>query len=83
MSDFSIRADARDSLIAMGPDIEAAIIEQFPMVADQGIKGELLAVLKKVGTEKSLAFLEGLINSNDFTVKFPAQQALDAIRSRL
>ncbi len=83
MSDFSIRADARDALIAMGPDIEAAIIEQFPMVTDQGIKGELLAVLKKVGTEKSLAFLEGLINSNDFTVKFPAQQALDAIRSRL
>jgi hypothetical protein len=58
-------------------------MKTFPQITDASARNDLLEVLKKVGTEKSVDFLEKLATSNDFSVKNNAQQALDAIRARL
>ena len=82
-TDNVVRRDVKEALIAIGAPIEQPILENFDKITDGQAKNELLEVLKKVGTEKSVAFLEKLATSNDFSVKSNAQQALDAIRARL
>jgi hypothetical protein len=58
-------------------------MKSFPQITDASARNDLLEVLKKVGTEKCVDFLEKLATSNDFSVKNNAQQALDAVRARL
>ncbi len=83
MTDHVVRGDLKEALIAIGAPIEEPIMKTFPQISDASARNDLLEVLKKVGTEKSVDFLEKLATSNDFSVKSNAQQALDAIRARL
>ncbi len=83
VTDFVVRNDVKEALISAGPAVEQPILDTFAKIGDSSAKNELLEVLKKVGTEKSVDFLEKLATSNDFSVKSNAQQALDAIRARL
>ena len=83
MTDSVIREELKEAMIALGAPIEEPILKAFPQMTDPTIKNALLEVLKKVGTEKSVDFLEKLATSNDSAVKRNAQQALDAIRARL
>ncbi|MFN9718498.1 MAG: trypsin-like peptidase domain-containing protein [Planctomycetota bacterium] len=83
MNDFTVRSESRDALIEMGSETESVILDEFPMVKDSSVKRELLSVLKKIGTSKSVKFLEQLAASDDFSVKLPAEEALNAVRSRL
>jgi hypothetical protein len=83
MTDHGVRSQLKGALIEIGPPIEEPIMKSFPQFTDVSAKNDLLEVLKKVGTEKSVDFLEKLATSNDFSVKNNAQQALDAIRARL
>ena len=83
VTDSVVRNDVKEALIAIGPDIEKPILENFSKIGDSAAKNELLEVLKKVGTEACVDMLEKLATSNDFSVKNNAQQALDAVRARL
>jgi hypothetical protein len=83
MSDLSVRIEVKNKLIAMGSQVEAPIMEGFPKINDSLLKITYLEILRKVGTRDSIDFLEGLTRSNDLAIKLNAQQALDAIRSRL
>lgn len=83
MTDHTVRTQLKDALIEVGPSIEDPILKTFSQISDASAKNDLLEILKKVGTEKSVDFLEKLATSNDFSVKSNAQQALDAIRARL
>ena len=83
MTDHVVRSQLKDALIEVGPPIEEPILKTWPQITDASARNDLLEILRKVGTEKSVDFLEKLATSNDFSVKSNAQQALDAIRARL
>ncbi len=83
ITDFAVRTDVKESLISIGAPVEPAVLESIEKIGDSSARNELFEVLKKIGTEKSVSLLEKLASSNDFSVKSSAQQALDAIRSRL
>jgi serine protease Do len=79
----SLRDAAKDALIAFGPEAEQAIIEGFGGLQDSTAQSACLDVIKKIGTEKSVPFLEQLTSGGNASVKHNAEQALNAIRSRL
>ncbi len=83
MSDSAIRDDIRQALIEAGPAVEPSILAGFDKLSDSSARRELLEVLKKVGTVKCETFLEKLATSGDDSLRNNAQQALDAVRSRL
>jgi S1-C subfamily serine protease len=83
MTDHVVRGDLKEALISIGAPIEEPVMKSFPQITDASARNDLLEVLKKVGTEKCVDFLEKLATSNDFSVKNNAQQALDAVRARL
>ena len=83
MNNISMRHDLKKKLIAAGPVVEEPVLESFDSVKDAGVRRDLVEVLQKVGTEKSISMLEGLATGSDFSMKFPARRALDAIRARL
>jgi len=82
-SDSVVRSTVKETLISIGPPIEKTILDNFEKITDGLARNDLLEVLKKVGSEKCVDFLEKLATSNDFSVKHNAQQALDAVRARL
>ena len=79
----SLRDAAKDALIAFGPESEQAIIEGFGSLSDFSAQSACLDVIKKIGTEKSVPFLEQLTTGGNGLVKHHAEQALNAIRARL
>jgi serine protease Do len=79
----SLRDAAKDALIAFGPASEQAIIEGFGSLQDFTAQSACLDVIKKIGTEKSVPFLEELTSGGNGLVKHHAEQALNAIRARL
>lgn len=83
MTDHVVRGSLKDALISIGAPVEEPVMKSFPQITDASARNDLLEVLKKVGTEKCVDFLEKLATSNDFSVKSNAQQALDAVRARL
>ena len=83
MSDSVVRDEVKQALIDVGAAVEPAILETFDKLSDGWAKRELLEVLKKVGTMKCESFLEKQATSNDASLRNNAQQALDAVRSRL
>jgi hypothetical protein len=83
MTDFVIRDSVRDALVAAGPAVEKPIMENFDKLSDTSAKRELLEVLKKVGTAACESFLEKQATGTDGSLRHVAQQALDAVRSRL
>ena len=83
MPDSVVRDEVKQALIEVGSAAEAAILESFDKLTDDWAKRELLEVLKKVGTAKCESFLEKQATSNDVSLRNNAQQALDAVRSRL
>ena len=83
MSDLALREEIKQALIEVGPPVESAILETFDKLSDSFAKRELMEVLRKVGTAKCESFLEKQATSNDNSIRSSAQQALDAVRSRL
>ena len=82
MSDSSLRYELKKILIAAGEPVEEPILNAFGDVTDAAVRRDLVEIIKSVGTEKSVPFLEDLSNGNDISLKFSAQRALDAVRSR-
>ncbi len=81
ISDSFIRTDVKNALISIGPPIEDPILKQIESVTDIFARNELIEVLKKVGTKKSIETLEKL--AKDGHARHNATQALDAIRARM
>ena len=68
-------------LVAAGPVCEQAILDTFDSIIEDLAWRELIEVLEKIGTKKSLPLLESLID--DKKLKYPVQRALDAVRAGL
>ena len=83
MSDSAIRDEIKQALIEVGSPAESAILESFDKLSNGWAKRELLEALKIVRTAKCESFLEKQATSNDASLRNNAQQALDAVRSRL
>jgi hypothetical protein len=71
------------ALIAVGSAAEESVLQAIENQTDKSARRKLIETLEKIGTEKSIAPLEKLANGDDLLMKYPAQSALDAIRSRL
>lgn len=82
MSDGRLRTDIRNQLTAAGGAAEQPILDNFAVLSDVPARRELLEVLRRIGTVQSIDFLEELSNGDEYSLKFAAQRALDAIRSR-
>lgn len=83
MSNLSLRHEIRNLLIAEGSVVEAAVLDAVAGGQDQAIRRDLLDVLQKVGTKKSVPLLESLVAEGQSLLKYSAQRALDAVRGRL
>lgn len=81
ISDSFIRTDVKNALISIGPAIEDPILKQIESVTDIFARNELIDVLRKVGTKKSIETLEKLAKEGH--ARHNATQALDAIRARM
>jgi len=81
IGDNFIRTDVKNALIRIGPLIEDPILKQIESVTDIFARNELIEVLKKVGTKKSIETLEKLAKEGH--ARHNATQALDAIRARM
>ena len=82
MKNLSMRHDIQALLLEAGEKAEQPILDSIPSVADSSVSRELIEVLEKAGTAKSIPTLEGYAASSDIGLKFAAQRALDAIRAR-
>lgn len=82
VTDSFLRTEARNVLIGLGPVIEEPILKELDSMTDSNAQNELLEVLKKVGTAKSISRLEQFAKSGSGSTKYTATQALDAIRAR-
>jgi HEAT repeat protein len=71
----------KNALISVGPAIEDPILKHIESVTDIFARNELIEVLKKVGTNKSIETLEKLAKEGH--ARHNATQALDAIRARM
>ncbi len=80
VTDGFLRNDVKTYLIGIGPAIEDPILKKIDSITDVGARNELIEVLKKVGTKKSIETLEKL--AKDGSSNYQATQALDAIRAR-
>ena len=80
VSDPFLRTEVKNSLITIGPAIEDPILKLIDSVTDVFARNELIEVLKKIGTKKSIDTLEKL--AKDGSSRHYATQALDAIRAR-
>ena len=81
IGDSFIRSDVKNALISIGPAIEDPILSQIESVSDIFARNELIDVLKKVGTKKSIETLQKLAKEGH--ARHNATQALDAIRARM
>ena len=82
VTDPFLRQDARNVLISVGPAIEDPILKEIDAITDGSAQSELIEVLRKIGTSKSIAKLEQIAKSGSGFAKNSAAQALDAIRAR-
>lgn len=80
VTDGFLRNDVKTFLIGIGPAIEDPILKKIDSIDDVGARNELIEVLKKVGTKKSIDKLEEFAKSG--SSQYNATQALDAIRAR-
>lgn len=80
VTDGFLRNDVKTFLIGIGPAIEDPILKKIDSITDVGARNELIEVLKKVGTKKSIDKLEEFAKSG--SSQYNATQALDAIRAR-
>ncbi|MBL8816299.1 MAG: trypsin-like peptidase domain-containing protein [Planctomyces sp.] len=78
-----VRNDAKEALISIGSDVETVLLENLKSQSEDQIRRDLMEVLQKTGTEKSIAPLEEIAKGPNFSLKHTAERALDAIRSRL
>ncbi|MDA1229597.1 MAG: trypsin-like peptidase domain-containing protein [Planctomycetota bacterium] len=81
VTDSILRNDVKTMLINVGPTIEDPILKQLDSITDLFARNELIEVLKKVGTKKSINVLEKMVKEGGAS-RYNATQALDAIRAR-
>jgi HEAT repeat protein len=81
LSDFFDREKARQALESMGPVAEPAVLPLLN-AADAQTRVEACAVLKAVGTKKSVPALEKASGDPDLNVARAAAEALQAVRAR-
>jgi hypothetical protein len=79
MNDYD---DARKGLVEIGSAAEPALLPFLGVQADFLKQGPALKVLKEVGTQQSVPYLQALARLNDGVRSRPAQEALDAIADR-
>ena len=83
MNNISMRHDIKRKLQSAKGNVEQAVLDKIDSVSDRSVKRDLVEVLQKVGTEKSVALLESYVNGGDSLLKYAAQRALDAVRGRM
>jgi hypothetical protein len=83
MHELSLRHECKKVLIAAGSPAEDAVLTGLESSSDEHVKRELVEVLQKIGTKKSVAKLEAIQSSGNNLLKYSADRALDAIRARL
>ena len=72
VTDGLLRNDVKTFLIGIGPAIEDPILKKIESISDVGARNELIDVLKKVGTKKSIDTLEKLAkDGSSKTQHFP------------
>ncbi|MFM7039540.1 MAG: trypsin-like peptidase domain-containing protein [Planctomycetaceae bacterium] len=83
LMDYSVRREVNAELIELGPAVETLVLQLVEKSTDNSIRSDMIEVLQKIGTEKSIPLLEKLAADDKFIYDYAAKQALDAIRSRL
>jgi S1-C subfamily serine protease len=79
---YSIRREVKFALIELGPAVETIVLQLVEKSNDDSVRDDMLEVLQKIGTAKSIPLLEKLAADNKFIYAFAAKEALDAIRAR-
>lgn len=79
MADFD---EAQQALVDVGPDAEKDLLQFLGLKADFRFQGPALKVLKEIGTETSVPYLEVLVKEGDSVRASAAQKALTGIESR-
>lgn len=79
---YSIRSEVKVELIELGSTVENIVLQLIEKSTEASVRNDMLEVLKKVGTEKSIPLLEKLAVDDKFTYRYAAKEALDAIRAR-
>jgi HEAT repeat protein len=74
---------AIDALIAIGPPVAETVLERFKTVTDTFQARDVLRILGKIGTAKSLEVLQAVLRQADTFHKMELDDALRAIRQRL
>ena len=82
MNDISLRYDIKKTLIAEGESVEEHILAAFDELTDRQVRRDLIEILQKVGTQKSIPMLNDLADGADFSLQSSAERAIDAINSR-
>lgn len=82
LQDYSIRREVLAEVIEIGSSLEPAVLKLVENVTDDILRRELIEVLQKLGTPKSIPLLEQLAAGDNPLCKSSAQRALDAIRAR-
>ena len=79
---YSMRSEGKGELIELGSPVENIVLQLIEKSTDASVRNEMLEVLKKIGTEKSIPLLEKLAVDDKFIYRYAAKEALDAIRAR-